>query len=136
MSFVPSAGLSPLVVGFFDFKDGMVAEYAELLSRVLEEETPRGILGGALLEDLVTAGGALRRMQAASAETGGRSVALMLAYDKALIRLCRAMSISTEADRFSSPAAERSRLECELSDIGPHWRVFIASTSPAVLQAA
>ena len=136
MTFGPSAGLSPLFVAAHDFKDGTVAEYAEMLCRALEEETPRGVLGGALLEDLVAAGGVLRRMQASSADPGGRVLSLMLAYDKALIRLCQAMSISIAADRFSSPAAERKRLECELADMGPNWREFIASTSPALSQAA
>ena len=115
----------------------MVAEYAELLCRVLEEETPSGVLGGALLEDLVAAGAGLRRMRRTSADAGaGSGLSLLLAYDKALIRLCRAMSIPTEAGRFSSPAAERSRLEAQLCALGPNWRVFIASSSPAVSFAA
>ena len=137
VTFGPSAGLSPLFPPADDFQDGVVAEYAELLFRALEEERPQGVLGGALLEDLVAAGAALRSTRVTTGDPGvGRGLSLVLAYDKALIRLCRAMSISIEKDRFSSPMAERSRLEAELSDIGPNWRVFIASTSPVVPQAA
>ncbi len=51
-------------------------------------------------------------------------LALELDHDRMLVRLCTAMGIETDADRFSNPLAERERLEEELRDAGIDFRTL------------
>lgn len=108
-----------------------MADYVNLLARAVAIQKPTGVLRGALLEDLVGAGGVLRNLtRCTNGFNVDRGVDQQLAYDLALIRLCEAMDISTAPDRFSSPATERRRLEGCLAALGPNWRAFIEALSP------
>ena len=105
-----------------------MAVYVNLLVTAVAEDGPAGVLDGALLEDLAAAGRDLAISQ--GNRPAAHALATQLAYDRALIRLCKAMSIEAAPERFAAPVAERRRLEGCLADLGPNWRWFIESLSP------
>lgn len=51
-------------------------------------------------------------------DSAATALAAELSYDRALIKVCEAHGIEAIALRFSSPSAERARLEGELLAIG------------------
>jgi hypothetical protein len=51
-------------------------------------------------------------------------LALELDHDRMLLRLCTAIGIETEPERFSNPLAERERLEQRLREVGVDFRTL------------
>jgi hypothetical protein len=51
-------------------------------------------------------------------------LALELDHDRMLLRLCTALGIESEPDRFSNPLAERERLEERLREAGVDFRTL------------
>ena len=51
-------------------------------------------------------------------------LALELDHDRMLLRLCTAMGIETEPERFGNPLVERERLEQRLRDVGVDFRTL------------
>jgi hypothetical protein len=47
-------------------------------------------------------------------------LALELDHDRMLLRLCTAVGIESEPQRFGNPLVERERLEQRLRDVGDH----------------
>jgi hypothetical protein len=68
-----------------------------------------------------------RRMSGQGLDSGhvmAEDLALELDHDRMLVRLCTAMGIETDPDRFSNPLAERDRLEELLRDAGIDFRTL------------
>jgi hypothetical protein len=51
-------------------------------------------------------------------------LALELDHDRMLLRLCTALGIETEPERFGNPLAERDRLEQRLRELGVDFRTL------------
>jgi hypothetical protein len=51
-------------------------------------------------------------------------LALELDHDRMLLRLCSAMGIDTEPERFGNPLVERERLEQRLREVGVDFRTL------------
>jgi hypothetical protein len=51
-------------------------------------------------------------------------LALELDHDRMLLRLCTALGIESEPDRFANPLAERERLEARLRAAGVDFRTL------------
>ena len=51
-------------------------------------------------------------------------LALELDHDRMLLRLCSAMGIESEPDRFANPLVERERLEARLREVGVDFRTL------------
>jgi hypothetical protein len=51
-------------------------------------------------------------------------LALELDHDRMLLRLCTAMGIETEPERFGNPLVERERLENQLRAVGVDFRTL------------
>ena len=51
-------------------------------------------------------------------------LALELDHDRMLLRLCTAMGIETEPERFGNPLVERERLEKRLREVGVDFRTL------------
>ncbi len=51
-------------------------------------------------------------------------LALELDHDRMLLRLCTAMGIETEPERFGNPLVERERLEQRLREVGVDFRTL------------
>jgi hypothetical protein len=51
-------------------------------------------------------------------------LALELDHDRMLLRLCTAMGIETEPERFGNPLVERERLEDQLRAVGVDFRTL------------
>jgi hypothetical protein len=51
-------------------------------------------------------------------------LALELDHDRMLLRLCTAMGIESEPERFGNPLAERERLEDQLRAVGVDFRTL------------
>jgi hypothetical protein len=51
-------------------------------------------------------------------------LALELDHDRMLLRLCTAMGIETEPERFGNPLVERERLEQRLREVGVDFRAL------------
>jgi hypothetical protein len=51
-------------------------------------------------------------------------LALELDHDRMLLRLCSAMGIETEPERFGNPLVERERLEQRLRELGVDFRTL------------
>jgi hypothetical protein len=51
-------------------------------------------------------------------------LALELDHDRMLLRLCTALGIESEPERFGNPRAERERLEAQLRAVGVDFRTL------------
>jgi hypothetical protein len=51
-------------------------------------------------------------------------LALELDHDRMLLRLCTAMGIETDPERFGNPLVERERLEQRLREVGVDFRTL------------
>src|SRR5271154_3488124 len=62
--------------------------------------------------------------QAESEHMMAEDLALELDHDRMLLRLCTALGIETEPDRFGNPLVERERLEAQLREVGVDFRTL------------
>lgn len=69
-----------------------------------------------------------RRLHEQGADDGehmmAEDLALELDHDRMLLRLCTAMGIESEPQRFGNPLAERERLEQRLREVGVDFRTL------------
>ena len=68
-----------------------------------------------------------RRLEGLDPEDGhlmAEDLALELDHDRMLLRLCSAMGIESEPDRFANPLVERERLEARLREVGVDFRTL------------
>jgi hypothetical protein len=68
-----------------------------------------------------------RRMSEHGAEGDNimtEDLALELDHDRMLLRLCTALGIETEPERFGNPLVERERLEARLREVGVDFRTL------------
>lgn len=68
-----------------------------------------------------------RRLHGHGLEQGhvmAEDLALELDHDRMLLRLCTALGIESEPDRFANPLAERERLEARLRAAGVDFRTL------------
>jgi len=104
-----------------------VAIYAELLSETLTEVDRKSLASISLVEDFFRACGQYRRIDQSTCADLCEHLVCRLRYDKALIRLSRALGAETSPNRFACPDVERARLEDELAALGPFLHDFIGS---------
>jgi hypothetical protein len=109
--------------------------YHHLLTEAMKDPDRPDISGG-LLEALVSSRDERVRAEQRSTCAADR-ISCEIAYDRALIEICRAMGITACPDGFLSPISERHRLETSLADLGPVWSAFVypdrAATSLTVV---
>jgi hypothetical protein len=91
--------------------------YVDLLRHALRNEKSE-LDGATLLEHVVSCRLALLTSARASDVSAYLTLATDVAYDTALLRLCQALTLSTNISSFAHPASERHRLEHALSAIG------------------
>ena len=92
--------------------------YSELLILSYRETEADGqVSPGELLANLLASRGRCRR-DGRSARSGAGTLATELDYDLALLRLCAAMGVDHDPQRFTDPGPERSRLELTLAGAG------------------
>jgi hypothetical protein len=65
-----------------------------------------------------------RRLQDQGPNAMAENLALELDHDRMLLRLCRALGIETDPERFANPLAERARLEELLRRAGIDFRTL------------
>jgi hypothetical protein len=76
-----------------------------------------------------------RRISGYGGDTGhlmAEDLALELDHDRMLLRLCTAMGIESEPERFGNPRAERERLEAQLRAVGVDFRTLDDHRRPRV----
>jgi hypothetical protein len=96
---------------------GTMSMYVDLLSSVLSDVADE-LTGDALLGYTLTCRDEMLR--ASPSKSGAAYVALAaeVAYDRALLKLCKANNIEVIPANFARPREERARLEHELAQSG------------------
>jgi hypothetical protein len=65
-----------------------------------------------------------RRLGGQGGHMMAEDLALELDHDRMLLRLCTAVGIESEPERFGNPLVERERLEQRLRDVGVDFRTL------------
>jgi hypothetical protein len=101
--------------------------YVELLSTVLEDESEdqnEDQNESGLFQVALDCRSRLLDIRWFGTATAQEALAIEVAYDRALIRLCTAHGIDVAPARFAHPQAERDRLEQGLATLGIHLDTF------------
>lgn len=108
--------------------------YAALLSEAMALDHDPPSLVASLVQMTTDCRKKLIENQRGRQETAAASLSNEVAYDRALIHLCRAIGIETAPNRFGVPSAERERLERRLSQVGlpvnDCWAPFVSPDEP------
>jgi hypothetical protein len=91
--------------------------YVDLLSSALVSRVDQ-LRGDALLAYVLSCRAEMLASGAQKGESAYAALALEIAYDRALLKLCAEQGIAVKASEFSHPQAERRRLEGELAQAG------------------
>ena len=91
--------------------------YVDYLMSALKVDRPSG---HALIDDALVCRDEMLTVGSHHGDSAYSALAAQVAYDRALINLCRSRGIAVAPTSFKFPSVERNRLEQELANAGIH----------------